>query len=107
MKTFAFSVWRLDVLPDEDGLWIENDRCHIGDIKVRAEDIDEIHDWMLLKAMYRLKIGVAFGRDVNAISTIDRRRVYAEDYSGDGTWWEVGEVKGMKPLYGLKLDGIS
>ena len=39
----------------------------------------------------------------SALNTTDRRRVYAEDYSGDGTWWEVGTVKDRMPVYGLRL----
>ena len=35
--------------------------------------------------------------------TTDRRTVYAEDYYGDGSWWEVGAVKNHVPVYGLKL----
>ena len=107
MKTFIFGVWQMDCLQDEDGLWIENDRFKVGEIRLRAESIDCLTDKMLLQAMSELKVGTLFGQKTYAINTADRRRVYAEDYSGDGTWWEVGEVKGMKPLYGLKLDGLS
>ena len=40
-----------------------------------------------------------------ALVTTDRRTVYAEDYYGDGSWWEVGAVRNRVPVYGLKLRG--
>ena len=47
----------MDMYMDEGG-WTENERHLLGELTVES-----------------------------ALNTTDRRRVYAEDYSGDGTWW--------------------
>ena len=68
-----FEVYYMDMYMDEGG-WTENERHLLGELTVES-----------------------------ALNTTDRRRVYAEDYSGDGTWWEVGTVKDRMPVYGLRL----
>jgi len=103
VKTLVFSVWILDMLY-EYGTWVENDRHKNGYLEIRAESLDKVTDVQLLKAMSEHKIGTVFGQKTYAISTTDRRRVYAEDYYGDGTWWEIGQKRGHCPLYGLKLE---
>ena len=103
MKTLVFSVWDLDMLL-EGGIWVENDRHKNGYLEIRANDINDVTDVQLLKAMSEYKVGTVFGQKTYAIKTTDRRRVYAEDYYGDGTWWEIGQKCGHYPFYGLKYE---
>ena len=98
-----FKVFVLDMLPDESG-WVENNRYHVGKIDLPVNSVDDITEEMVLKAMSELEIETLFGKAVKALGTTDRRRVYAEDYSGDGSYWEVGRKALRKPLYGLRLE---
>lgn len=98
----VFDVFALDMLPDGNGGWEENARYRVGEISVEAENIDAVTDKMLLDALYRLKLRNFAGLSYPAISTTDRRVVYAEDFYGDGAWWEVGSKKGHEPCYGLR-----
>ena len=104
MIDFEFEAYQMDMLPEE-GTWVENNRHYIGKLYVPAENINDLDDKKILKAMSEFKVGTLFGADTYAVSTTDRRRVYAEDLYGDGTWWEVGRVHFHKPVYGLRLTG--
>jgi len=101
-KTQTFDVYLLDVYPDENGGWQENDRHFLGKIDVEMVGT-EIDDFDILAAMRKFTYSDLSGRKINALMTTDRRTVYAEDYYGDGEWWEVGSVKNHVPVYGLKL----
>ena len=97
-----FDVYLMEMLPSENCGWVENNRTRVGHIAVPAKTVDEIGDKMLLDAMFRLKLRNKNGLTEPAICTTDRRRVYAEDYYGDGGWFEIGAKAGHKPIYGLK-----
>ncbi len=98
----TFEVFDLDMIPDGIGMWTENDRFPLGRITVPADDLYEVTDVMLLRALSEHKIGHAFGRDCFALTTTDRRRLYVEDLYADGSWFEVGLKKGREPIIGLK-----
>lgn len=97
-----FEVFELDMWQTSQGCWQENNRYLLGRVKVDVGSIDEITDVKLLDAMYRFKVRGLTGLTAPAISTTDRRRVYAEDLFGDGSWFEVGAKKGYMPMYGLR-----
>lgn len=101
-KKVVFEVYALDVY-QEDGEWIENERHSLGKLVVipafsRDIDADEI-----LSAMTRFSYPDLCGCHLRALNATDRRRVYADDCHGDGTWWKIGTVKDRMPVYGLKL----
>ena len=99
----VFDVFFLDMLPAGDGGWEENARYSVGKISVDAETVDDVTDKMLLNALHNLQLRNLVGPRYSAIQTTDRRVMYAEDFYGDGQWWEVGIRKGHEPCYGLKL----
>lgn len=98
----VFEVFYLDVYM-EDGCWVENERHRLGKLEVVPALNREVDGTDILTAMRRFSYPDLCGRRLQALSTTDRRRVYAEDYSGDGTWWEVGTIKDRMPIYGLRL----
>lgn len=98
-----FELYELDMWRTLDGDWEENDRHRLGIIDIDVKTIDEINEFKLLDAVYRFKVRGVLGLTAPAISTTDRRRVYAEDPYGDGHWFEVGAKKEHQPLYGLLL----
>lgn len=98
----VFEVFGLDVYEDEGG-WVENERHRLGKLEVTSGLNQEIDGTDILVAMKRFGYPDLCGRHIQALSTTDRRRVYVEDYSGDGTWWEIGTVRGRMPVYGLRL----
>ena len=101
-KKARFDVYLLDMYPDESG-WIENERSLLGKLEVGLPTENEINDVEILSALKKSSYRDCMGRQINFLSTTDRRTVYAEDYYGDGSWWEVGTVKGRRPVYGLRL----
>jgi len=98
----VFDVYYLDVYMDEGG-WTENERHRLGRMEVVPTLSQRIDGTEILSAMARFSYPDLCGRRLRALDTTDRRRVYAEDFYGDGTWWEVGTVKNRMPVYGLKL----
>lgn len=103
-KKIAFDVYLLDVYLDEGG-WIENERHLLGNMEVEPAIGKEIDAVDVLAALKKFRYRDYTGRQISALATTDRRTVYAEDYYGDGSWWEVGAVKNHVPVYGLKLKG--
>lgn len=97
-----FTVYLMDMLRDPDSGWIENARTQLGSLEVEKE-LEEVTDKDLLNALSQFTARDVMGRQCGTISTTDRRRVYAEDLYQDGSWWEVGAVKGHQPMYGLEL----
>lgn len=97
-----YKIYRLDMYQDGDGAWVENDRLPLGTLDIDG-DIESLTDVSILAALARFSFQDCVGRSIHVINTTDRRRIYAEDLYGDGTWWEVGEVKGHMPTYGLEL----
>lgn len=102
MKKSTFDVYLLGVYLEEGG-WQENERHLLGNVEVATTGTGEIDEVDILTAMKRFTYPDFFGCGIMALATIDRRIVYAEDYYGDGQWWEIGAVKGHVPVYGLKL----
>jgi len=102
VKEVRFEVYYMDMWMDEEG-WTENERHLLGELTVKQALNGEIDDIDILTALAQFSYPVNYGCRQRALTTTDRRRVYAEDYSGDGTWWEVGTVKDRMPVYGLRL----
>ena len=101
-EKIVFEVYALDVY-QEDGCWIENERHRLGKMEVLPAWGHENDTLEILSAMARFSYPHLCGSRLRPLNPTDRRRVYAEDYYGDGTWWEVGTVKDRMPVYGLKL----
>lgn len=78
-------------------------RTSLGELEVEPAVGSEIDAVDIIAALKRFGYSDLTGRQIKALVTTDRRVVYAEDYYGDGTWWEVGAVKGHVPVYGLRL----
>lgn len=97
-----FEVYYMDMFMDEGG-WTENERHLLGELAVEPALNGEIDDTDILAAMARFSYPDYNGCRHGVLTTTDRRRVYAEDYYGDGTWWEIGTVKDRMPVYGLRL----
>ena len=101
-KKMEFDVYLLDVYLDEEG-WVENERYLLGRLEIEPAIGKDLDDVDVLSALKGFSYRDLTGRSIGALVTTDRRTVYAEDHYGDGTWWEVGSVKGRVPVYGLKL----
>ncbi len=97
----TFDVFLMDVYM-EDGSWVENERHRLGKLEVTSM-AGEVDGDDVLRAMGQFSFPDLMGRQLRALDTTDRRRVYVEDYTGDGTWWEIGAVKERKPIYMLRL----
>lgn len=97
-----FIVYLLDMFCDSDSCWVENARTQIGSLVVEKKP-EDITDKDILRALSQFTTTDLMGRTCYTILTTDRRRVYAEDLYQNGSWWEVGEVKGHMPMYGLEL----
>lgn len=97
-----FIVYLLDMFRDSDSCWVENARTQIGTLVVE-KGLEDVADKDILRALSQFTTKDLMGRQCGTISTTDRRRVYAEDLYQDGSWWEVGTVKGHQPIYGLEL----
>lgn len=97
-----FNVYQMDMYADGVGGWIENSRLLIGSVTLPAESLEDVTEVMTLKALKKARFtdmtGVA---TVCPLTTQNRKVVYAEDFFDDGRWWEVGLVRGHRPLYGL------
>lgn len=102
-KKAEFDVYLLDVYMDDGGTWTENERHLLGKLKVEPAFGRDLDDVDILSALKGFSYRDFTGRTICALATTDRRTVYAEDFYGDGSWWEVGSVKGRVPVYGLKL----
>lgn len=101
-EKIVFEVYALDMY-QEDRCWIEHERHRLGKMEVLPALGQEIDTADILSAMARFSYPDLCGRRLRTLNTTDRRRIYAEDYYGDGTWWVVGTVKDRMPVYGLKL----
>lgn len=101
MSKFQYEVFILDMLPDGDGGWLENERRQIGAIEVECDE--QSLPLAILNALRDLTGRDIAGREHHVLTTTDRRRVYVEDCYGTGEWWEVGTKKGRKPFLGLRL----
>ena len=103
-KKRKFEVYLLDVFLDESG-WQENERFYLGTLEVEPAVGADLDDVDILAAMKNFRYRDYTGRQISALVTTDRRTVYAENYYGDGSWWEIGAVKNRVPVYGLKFRG--
>lgn len=100
-KKQKFEVYQLSMVAGDCG-WIENERFYLGTVEIEPAIGSELDDVDVLNAMKNFRYRDYAGREISALTTTDRRTVYAEDYYGDGCWWEVGTVKNRLPVYGLK-----
>ena len=105
LDAYEFILYELDMLAGEDGGWEENDRIKLGTVKVESAEKDLEKE--ILKALKSFEVKVLFGGSYMALNTCDKRKVYCEDLYGSGTWFEVGEVKKHRPIYGLALTSIN
>lgn len=100
-KKHRFEVYLLDGFMD-DGVWQENERYYLGDLEIQPAVGGRIDDEDVLQAMRSFVYTDYAGRGIRALSTSDRRSIYAVDLNENGSWWEIGLKKGKIPLYGLK-----
>ena len=98
-----FELYELEMLWADGEGWSENNRHHLGTVSVNPGRNGDLTAARIIKAVSGIQISDIIGRKFPALTTTDRRRVYAEDFYGDGTWWEIGAVKRHEPLYGLRL----
>ncbi len=104
MRKFKYTVYHLDMWPDDNGTWFMNNRVPIGSLDIEAESEDDITPKMVLEAMTRFEFRDFIGRKVPALSNMDGRKVYAKpvtDFGDDFDIWEVGAKKKMKPYFEL------
>ena len=100
-KMKKFEVYSLDMLPDENGGWVENERQKIGTLEIRCSE--QSIPRCILDGLHNSIVRDIAGREHHILDTTDRRRIYIEDFYGTGEWWEVGTKKGNKPFLGLQL----
>ena len=101
-KTVKYDVYLLDMYAgDSEYVWVENARTLIGSVRIPAENNQGLRDVTVLSALYNAVFSDTLGRAYHPLETKDRRMVYAEDYYGDGQWWEVGSVREHCPIFGL------
>lgn len=103
----TYAVYLLDVYAGESGErgdWDENQRTFLGDMSFETSEKTIEKDLLNALAKFEIKdvLGIPRG---TALNTTDRRRVYvelADDFeSRFGDVYEVGEVKGLRPVYRL------
>jgi len=105
-KRYAvFAVYELDVWPDEDGGWRWNDKIRVGNIRVPNPPGIGYSEVSILKALKKLTVTEMTGRKYRCLETRNRRKVFIEDVSGDGLWFEVGTIKDQKPIYSVERTG--
>ena len=99
----SYDVYQMDMCASEDGTgWIENARLLIGSVTLPVTSLEDVTEVMVLKALKKARFtGMTGLTSFRPLATRNRKKVYAEDYYGDGQWWEVGSVKGHCPMYGL------
>lgn len=102
-KYAVFDLYEMEMWGNREDGWEENNRFHLGKLHVPMTSDGGVCETDILKAMRKKQIKSLFGGVCFALSTRNRRVVYIEDYSGDGTWYEIGTVKHRKPIYGLKF----
>ena len=103
-RTAKFQVYQLDMWKDEGG-WYQNDRFDLGVLSIPLAMNQLVNDKTILQAMREFEVTDIAGRSWPALNTTDRRRVYAEDPYCMGEWWEVGEKKDHRPMFGLQFLG--
>ena len=100
-----YDVYLLDMWGNEDDGYEENQRFLVGRIQVLAPTFEDVSEVGILRAMKKLEIADIVGHRCKALTTMRRDVVYIEDLYGTGLWWEIGDVKTRKPVYGLEYVG--
>ena len=103
--TSMYMVYQLDAWRDHDGGWYINDQFERGTLKIKLAKGESVNDKKILEAMRDFTVWSITGTGFPALTTTDRRRVYAEDLYATGDWWEVGRKKEHCPLFGLRFNG--
>lgn len=67
-----FEVYTLDMLPDEDGGWVENERQKIDTIEIQSSE--QAFPEAILNALRNLTCRDIAGREHHVLTTTDRRR---------------------------------
>ena len=98
----SYDLYLLDMWADGDEGWYENQRFRLGILNVSHKLFNTDED-DILEEMLSFRYREITGRYCPLITTTDRRRLFIEDVYGDGSWWEVGDVAGHRPIYGLRL----
>ena len=98
-----FDVFQMDVIPDGYGGWEESDRHYVATIKYPADSVKEIDRKTMLEIMADTYVRHFTGRQVPLTNSTDLRKMFVDDMSYNGTWFEVGVRYHHKPMYGLKL----
>lgn len=101
MSQFQYDVFAIDMFPDGVGGWVENERQKIGLLHIECNG--DVTPESIIAILRDFTYTDFLGAEHHVLTTTDRRRIYAEDYYGDGSWWEVGTRKGHKPFLGLSL----
>ncbi len=100
-----YDVYLLDMWGNKEDGYEENDRFLVGRVHIPAPSFAEVTEEGILKAMKKLELRDIVGRTRPALTTRNRRMVYIEDLNGSGLWWEIGDAKERRPIYGLKYVG--
>ena len=100
-KTAKFDLYEMEMWGNAKDGWEENNRFHLGTLEVPCDERGHFTEKDILAAMKKKVIKPLFGLAYHALNTRDRSVVFIEE-AADG-WYEVGLVRGRKPVYGLRL----
>lgn len=100
-----FNVYLLDIWGNEEDGYDKNKRILIGRIRIPAPTFEDVSEEGILRAMKNLEIVDPDGKKFHALPTRNRKIIYIEDPNGTGVWWEIGDTKTRKPIYGIKYVG--
>ncbi len=94
-----YTVYGLDIWPDGEGGWQENDRFEMGEIDLSESEPDEAVLDKLERTTYRPSW---LRHEIPLLNSKRRSKVTVVDLYGGGDWLEVQNRVDERPIYGLQ-----
>lgn len=96
-----YTIYGLDVYPDGDGSWVENDRFLMGEVEISMQD----DAGTILDRLGQVEYHPLWTRGpVPLLPKHRRNKVTLVDLYGGGDWLEVQMQVDERPLYGLQRE---
>ena len=99
-KEFAqFQLYEMGMWGNVQDGWKENNRFNLGKLLVSLDNNGNFTERDILAAMKKKVVRPIIGNPYPALRTMDKKVVWIEEVSDSA--FEVGDVKGHKPIYHL------